>query len=107
MSCPDILVLIHPDHLFYLRFIGFFSDNQLTRDHLWVGQFYVIIAPLRGSVFDYHNQIHDGVNLFHSFDGPVLLNGRKERDIGKGEISFHFLESHRASKGMNLKGLWQ
>jgi hypothetical protein len=50
--------------------------------------------------------IHDGVDLFHSFDGPVLFHGIKKRDIGKGEIGFHFLEAHRSSRVMNLKEIW-
>jgi len=36
--------------------------------------------------------IHDGVDLFHSFDGPVLFDRREKREICKGEIGFHFLE---------------
>jgi hypothetical protein len=38
--------------------------------------------------------IHDSADLLHSFDGPVLFNGGKKSEIGKGEIGFHFLEAH-------------
>jgi hypothetical protein len=55
MCCPDILVLIHPDHL-PTSGQSVFVNNQLTRDLLTVGQFYVIIAPSSGSVLDYQNQ---------------------------------------------------
>jgi hypothetical protein len=50
--------------------------------------------------------IHDSIDLFHSFDGPVLFHGTKERNIREGEIGFHFLEAHRSSRGMNLKEIW-
>jgi len=50
--------------------------------------------------------VHDSADLFHSFDGPVLFNGSKKRKIGKGEISFHFLEAHSSSREMNLKEVW-
>ena len=50
--------------------------------------------------------IHDCVDLLHSFDGPVLFDGRKKREIGKGEIGFHFLEAHSSSREMNLKEVW-
>ena len=50
--------------------------------------------------------IHYGVDLFHSFDGPVLFNGSKKREIGKGEIGFHFLEAHSSSREMHLVGVW-
>ena len=50
--------------------------------------------------------IHDGVNLLHSLDGPVLLDGRKKREICKGEIGFHFFEAHSSSRMMNLVEVW-
>jgi len=50
--------------------------------------------------------IHDGVDLFHSFDGPVLFDGRKKREICKGEIGFYFLEAHSSSRVMNLMETW-
>jgi len=43
--------------------------------------------------------IDDGINLLHSFDGPVFLHGRHKRDVGEGEIGLHFLEAHSSSKG--------
>jgi hypothetical protein len=30
----------------------------------------------------------------------------KDGDIGEGGVVFHFLESHRSSRVMNLKGTW-
>ncbi len=39
--------------------------------------------------------IDDGVDLLHSLDGPVMFQRGKQRDIGEGEIGFHFLEPHR------------
>jgi hypothetical protein len=56
-------------------------------------------------VFD-SGPIYDGVDLFHSFDGPVLFHGRKEGEIGEGEIGLHFLEAHKSSRVMNLKEIW-
>ena len=50
--------------------------------------------------------IHDGVDLFHSFDCPVLFDRREKREICKGEIGFHFLEAHSSSRVMNLKEVW-
>jgi hypothetical protein len=45
------------------------------------------------------------VDLFHSFDGPVLFHGVKKRYIGKGEVGFHVFEAHNSSKRFNLKEL--
>jgi len=53
-------------------------------------------------VFD-SGPIHNGIDLFHSFDGPVTFQGRKQGDIGEGEVGFHFLECHKPSRKMNLK----
>jgi len=47
--------------------------------------------------------IHNGIDLLHSFDGPVTFQRRKQRDVGEGEVGFHFLEAHRSSRVMNLK----
>jgi hypothetical protein len=49
--------------------------------------------------------VDSGVDLPHSFDGPVLFHGSKERYIGKGEISFHIFEAHNSSKRFYLKKL--
>ena len=57
-------------------------------------------------IFD-SGPIHNGVDLFHSFDGPVAFQRRKKRDIGEGEVGFHFLECHRSSRRVNLKKIWQ
>jgi hypothetical protein len=51
--------------------------------------------------------IDDGVDLLHSFDGPVMFQRGKQRDIGEREVGFHFLEAHRSSRMMNLKAIWQ
>jgi len=56
-------------------------------------------------VFD-SGPIHDGVDFFHSFDGPVLLHGRKEGEISEGEIGLHFLEAHKSSEVVYLKEIW-
>lgn len=50
--------------------------------------------------------IDDGVDLFHSFDSPVFLHGRKEVEVGEGEIGLHLLEAHNSSRVMNLKEIW-
>ena len=63
-----------------------------------------------GIVFHEHiidsGPIHDGVDLLHSFDGPVLFDGSKKREICKGEIGFHFLEAHMSSESVYLKEVW-
>ena len=41
--------------------------------------------------------IHYGIDLLHSFDGPIAFQRRKQGDIGEGEVGFHFLEAHRLS----------
>jgi len=56
-------------------------------------------------VFD-SGPIHDGVDLLHSFDGPVLLHGRKEGEIREGEIGLHFLEAHKSSEAVYFKEIW-
>ena len=43
--------------------------------------------------------INDGIDLLHSFDGPVFLHGRNERDVGEGKVRLHFLEAHSSPKG--------
>ena len=59
-----------------------------------------------------HEQIIDaglilnGLDLLHSFDGPVLFDRREEGKIGKGEIGFHLLEAHNSSESVYLKKLW-
>jgi hypothetical protein len=50
--------------------------------------------------------IHDGVDLLHSFDGPVTFQRGKKRDIGEGVVVFHFLECHKSSRLINLKEIW-
>src|SRR5450756_1500611 len=49
--------------------------------------------------------VHSGVDLLHSFDGPVLFHGVKKGDIGEGEVSFHLFEAHNSSKLFYLKEL--
>ena len=49
--------------------------------------------------------VDNGVDLFHSFDSPVLFHGVKKGDIGEGEVSFHVFEAHNSSKRFNLKEL--
>jgi len=51
--------------------------------------------------------IDNGIDLLHSFDGPVTFQRRKQRDVGEGEVGFHFLEAHSSSRRMNLKEIWQ
>ena len=53
-------------------------------------------------VFD-SGPIHDGVDLLHSFDGLVLLHGRKEGEISEGEIGFHVLEAHKSAEMIYFK----
>jgi hypothetical protein len=49
--------------------------------------------------------VDNGVDLFHSFDGPVLFHRVKKGYIGKGEIGFHVFEAHSSSRLFNLKEL--
>jgi len=49
--------------------------------------------------------VDNGVDLFHSFDSPVLFHGVKKGYIGKGEVGFHVFEAHSSSKLFNLKEL--
>jgi hypothetical protein len=49
--------------------------------------------------------VDSGVDLFDSFNSPVLFHGSEERYIGEGEISFHFFEAHSSSKKFYLKEL--
>ena len=51
-------------------------------------------------------QIHDGIDLFHACDGPVVFHRRKEGNVREGEVAFHFLEAHTSSKVMNLTDIW-
>jgi hypothetical protein len=53
----------------------------------------------------YSGPINNGVDLFHSFDGPVLFHGIKKGYIGKGEVGFHVFEAHSSSRRFNLKEL--
>lgn len=34
--------------------------------------------------------LHDGVDLFHSCDGPVMLHRGKEGNIRECQVGFHF-----------------
>ena len=47
--------------------------------------------------------IHDGVDLFHLCDDPVVSHGIKKRNIRKAPVGFHFLEAHTSSRVMNVK----
>jgi hypothetical protein len=49
--------------------------------------------------------VHDRVDLFHSLYGPVLFDGREERQIGKGEIGFHLFEAHGSSGERLFEGI--
>ena len=51
--------------------------------------------------------VDNRVDLFHSFDGPVLFHRVKKGDIGEGEVGFHIFEAHGSSKMLNLKELCQ
>ena len=56
-------------------------------------------------VFD-SGPIYNGVDLFHSFDSPVLLHGRKKGKISEGEIGLHFFEAHKSSEAVYFKEIW-
>ena len=47
--------------------------------------------------------VNNSVDLFHSFDGPVLFHRVEKGDIGKGKVGFHVFEAHNSSKLFNLK----
>src|SRR5664280_480277 len=53
----------------------------------------------------YSGPINNGVDLFHSFDGPILFHRVKKGYIGKGEVGFHIFEAHSSSKRFYLKEL--
>ena len=61
--------------------------------------------PFQKQIFD-TGPLHNGVDLFQSSDGPVVFHGMKKGYIRKGEVAFHFFETHRSSRVMNLPGLW-
>ena len=48
--------------------------------------------------------IDNGVDLLHSFDGPVAFQRREQRDIGEREVGFHFLEAHSSSRKDEFEG---
>jgi len=67
------------------RRIGFFSP----------GAFADRITP-HEEIF-YSGPIDDGVDLFHSLDSSVLLNGCEKGYICEGEIGLHIFEAHSSS----------
>lgn len=62
--------------------------QETFHKYQWRIGFIVLGTPADGIVF--HEQIidsgpiHDSVDLFHSFYGPVFFDGSKKREIGKG-----------------------
>ena len=50
--------------------------------------------------------VNDGIDLLHSFDGPVLVHVRVKRNIGECEVGLHFFEAHCSSNHIDLKELW-
>ena len=50
--------------------------------------------------------IHDGIDLFHSCDGPVMFHRGKKGNIREAQVGFHFLEAHKSSSPMNLTEIW-
>jgi len=50
--------------------------------------------------------IDDSVDLLHSPNSSVMFQGRKQGDIGEGEVGFHFLEALSSSRVMNLQEIW-
>jgi len=69
--------------------LGAFADGILFHEH----------------AFDLR-LIHDGVDLFHSCESPVVFQGREKGDIGEREVAFHFFEAHRSSEAVYLKEIW-
>jgi hypothetical protein len=53
----------------------------------------------------YSGPVDGGVDMFHSFNGPVLFHRVKKGYIGEGEVSFHLFEAHNSSKLFYLKEL--
>jgi hypothetical protein len=51
--------------------------------------------------------IGDGVNLFHSLDGPIPFAGVKKGNVGKGQIGIDFFKAHSSSRQVDLQELWQ
>jgi hypothetical protein len=91
--------------------IGVDSEPLLEQEAFHEDQRWISLVPFgafadgivsKEQVFD-SGPIHNGVDLFHSFDGSVPFQGREQRDIGEGEVGFHFLECHRSSREMNLE----
>jgi len=63
-----------------------------------------------GIVFHEHiidsGPIHDGVDLLHSFDGPVLFDGRKRERSVKVRLVFIFLKPMVPPEIVYLKEVW-
>jgi len=76
------------------------QEKAFHKNYGWIG---VIAGGAFTDGIVFHEQIvdsgpvDDGVDLFHSGDGPVLFNGRRKREISKGKVRVHFLEAHRSS----------
>jgi hypothetical protein len=51
--------------------------------------------------------IDSGIDLLHSFDGAVTIEGVEKRDVGKGEVGIDFFEAHNSSRLIDLRELWQ
>lgn len=51
--------------------------------------------------------IDSGIDLLHSFDGTVTIEGVEKSDVGKGEVGIGFFEAHSSSRRIDLKELWQ
>ena len=49
--------------------------------------------------------VNNSVDLFHSFNSPVLFHRVKKGYIGEGEVGFHIFEAHSSSKRFYLKEL--
>lgn len=85
------------------------EQQAFHEDKRWIG--HITFSTFADRIIFYEQTfdagpINYGVDLFHSFNGPVMFNRRKERNICEGEVGFHFLEAHRSSRLMNLKERW-
>ena len=47
--------------------------------------------------------VDGGVEMRHSFDGPVLFHRVEKGDIGKSKVGFHVFEAHSSSKRLEFR----
>ena len=80
------------------------QEKAFNKNYGWIR---IIASGAFSDGIVFHDQIvdsgpiHDGVDLLHPGDGPVLFDGRRKREISKGKVRIHFLEAHSSSCMVN------